>query len=113
MFKKNNQLRSLSLFFHERRLFSHLHNRIKWFQNGSMNITLKNVPQEIYQVMKQEAEECGRSLNTQIIQVLGYEAAEIRHRKDLRKVRKEAERFAASLMPMRDSAPLIRRDRMR
>jgi len=63
--------------------------------------------------MKQEAEECGRSLNTQIIHVLGYEAAEIQHRKDLRKVWKEAEPFAASLMPMADSAPLIRRDRMR
>ncbi len=78
-----------------------------------MNIALKNVPQDIYRAMKQAAEECGRSLNTQIIQVLRCEAAEIRHRKALRKVRKEAEQFAASLAPMGDSAPLIRRDRMR
>ncbi|MGH9584666.1 MAG: hypothetical protein ACRD4O_17230 [Bryobacteraceae bacterium] len=74
---------------------------------------LKNVPQEIYRVIKQEAAERGRSLNTQIIQVLEYEAAEVQRRKGLGKVRKEAERFAASLMPMEDSAPLIRRDRQR
>ena len=78
-----------------------------------MNITLKNVPQEIYRVMKREAEERGRSLNTQIIQVLGCETEEVRRRKHLGKVRREVERFAASLKPMEDSAPLIRRDRQR
>lgn len=78
-----------------------------------MNITLKNVPQDIYRVIKQEADERGRSLNSQIIQVLGCEAAEVRHRRQLRKSRREAERFAASLAPMSDSAALIRRDRER
>lgn len=78
-----------------------------------MNITLNNVPREIYSVMKREAEERGRSLNTQIILVLGYEAAEVQRRRNLRKVRREAERFAESLKPMGESAPLIRRDRQR
>ena len=78
-----------------------------------MNITLKNVPEEIYDAMKQEAQEHGRSLNTQIIQVLGCETAEVRRRKSLTSVREEADRFAASLIPMEESAPLIRSDRER
>jgi hypothetical protein len=41
----------------------------KWFRNGSMNITLKNVPETVYRVIEQSAKEQGRSLNAQIILV--------------------------------------------
>ena len=78
-----------------------------------MNITLKNVPQKTYRAIKREAEEQGRSLNTQIIQVLQYEAAEVQRRKSLGKVRKELDSFAAQLMPLDDSTPLIRQNRQR
>ena len=78
-----------------------------------MNITIKNVPQAIYRVIKREAEEQGRSLNTQIIQVLRTEAEEVQRRRSLGKVRNELEKFSASLAPLEDSAPLIRQDRER
>ena len=78
-----------------------------------MNITVKNVPQAVYRAIKREAEEQGRSLNTQIIQVLRTEAAEVQRRKSLSRVRDELKKFSASLTPLDDSAPLIRQDRER
>ncbi len=90
-----------------------LASRTEWFQNGSMNITLKSVPQAVYRVIKREAREQGRSLNAQIIQTLQNEAAEVERRRALGQVRKQLERFAASLRPLGDSAPLIRQDRQR
>src|SRR5206468_7519996 len=90
-----------------------LREEVKRFQNGSMNITVKNVPESIYRVMKREAKNQRRSLNAQIIEALETEAAEVERRRNLRRVRKELDRFAASLPPLDDSAPLIRRDRQR
>ena len=78
-----------------------------------MNITVKNVPEAVYRTIKQEAEQQGRSLNTQIIQVLQTEATEVQRRRNFRKARNELEKFAASLGPLEDSAPLIREDRER
>ena len=84
-----------------------------WFQNGSMNITLKNVPASVYRVIKQEAKRKRRSLNSEIIHALEAEAAEAERRRQLGKLRKELDKFAASLPPLDDSAPLIREDRER
>ncbi|MBV9227648.1 MAG: Arc family DNA-binding protein [Acidobacteriaceae bacterium] len=78
-----------------------------------MNITVKNLPETVYRVIKQEAEQQGRSLNSQIIQVLQNEAAEVQRRRDFRKARNELDKFAASLPPLDDSTPLIREDRER
>jgi plasmid stability protein len=85
----------------------------KWFQNGSMNITVKNIPDSIYRVMKREAKRKRRSLNAEIIQALETEAAEAERRRQLSNLRKELDRFAASLPPLDDSVPLIRADRER
>jgi hypothetical protein len=85
----------------------------RWFQNGSMNITVKNVPESIYKVMKREAKENKRSLNSEIILALEAEAGEPERRRQLGKLRKELDRFAASLPPLDSSAPLIRADRDR
>jgi hypothetical protein len=78
-----------------------------------MNITVKNVPDSIYRVMKREAKRKRRSLNSQIILALETEAAEAERRLDLTKALKEFEKFAASLPPQDDGAPLIRADRER
>lgn len=78
-----------------------------------MNVTLKNVPQSVYRVMRREAKKQGRSLNAQIIQTLQAEAVEVERRRRLGEVRRELERFAASLPALEDSAPLIRQDRQR
>jgi hypothetical protein len=78
-----------------------------------MNITVKNVPQSVYNVMKREAKKKRRSLNSQIIRALETEAAEMERRRQLGALRKQLDRFAASLPALDDSAPLIRRDRER
>ena len=78
-----------------------------------MNITVKNVPEPVYRVIKREAKRNKRSLNAEIIQALEMEATEVERRRQLSDVRKELERFRAALPPLDDSAPLIRRDRER
>jgi hypothetical protein len=78
-----------------------------------MNITLKNVPQTVYRVIRREAKQQGRSLNAQIIRTLEAEAAEVERRRRLGELRNELERFAASLPAMNDSTLLIRQDRQR
>ena len=78
-----------------------------------MNITVKNIPESIYRVMKREAKRKGRSLNAEIIQALETEAAEAERLRQLSNLRKELDRFAASLPPIDDSAALIREDRER
>lgn len=83
------------------------------FQNGSMNVTVKNLPESIYRVIKREAKRKRRSLNAEIIQALEFEAAEVERRRELNKLRKQLDRFAASLPSFGDSAPLIRQDRER
>ena len=78
-----------------------------------MNVTVKNIPDSIYQVMKREAKKKRRSLNAEIIQALETEAAEAERRRQLGNLRKELDRFTATLPPLDDSVPLIRRDRGR
>jgi plasmid stability protein len=75
-----------------------------------MNLTVKNIPDSIYRVMKREAKRSRRSLNAEIIRALETESAEA-ERRQLIHLRKELDRFAASLPPLEDSAPLIRRGR--
>ena len=78
-----------------------------------MNITVKGIPDSIYRVMKREARKKRRSLNAEIIQALGTEAAEAERRRQLSHLRRELDRFAASLPALDDSALLIRADRER
>ena len=78
-----------------------------------MNITLKNLPEPVYEVIKSEAKRNRRSLNAQIIQTLEKEAAEAARRQKLTGLRKQMDKLAATLPAMDDSTPLIRRDRER
>lgn len=66
-----------------------LQTAIKWFQNRSVNITVKNLPEAVYQVIKREAKRNRRSLNAEIIQTLEMEAAEAERRRQLGNLRKE------------------------
>ncbi len=91
----------------------HLQPATPWFQNGCVNITVKNVPEPVYRTIKREAKRNRRSLNAEIIRALEIEAAEAQRRRQLSNLRKELERFAATLPPLDDSAPLIRQDRER
>jgi hypothetical protein len=63
--------------------------------------------------VKRAAKGQGRSLNAQIIQLLEAEAALLERRKGLPELIKKLDRFAASLPPMEECAPLIRQERQR
>ena len=78
-----------------------------------MDITLKNIPDSVYRVIRREAKRERRSLNAQILHTLEAEAAAVARHERLKSLRKEFDRFAASLPPMDDSTPLIRRERRR
>ena len=78
-----------------------------------MNITVKNLPESVYRVIKREAKKNKRSLNAEIIQTLETEAVQAERRRKLGDLRQELERFRVSLPPLCDSVPLIRRDRQR
>jgi hypothetical protein len=78
-----------------------------------MNITVKNIPDAVYRVIKREAKRKRRSLNAEIIQTLETKAAEAEPRRQLGNLRQELDRFAASLPPLADSVALIRGDRRR
>jgi hypothetical protein len=85
----------------------------KRVQNDPMNITVKNLSESVYRVIKREAKRKRRSLNAEIIQALEMEAAEAERLWQFGDLRKKLEQFAATLPPLDDSAPLIRRDRER
>ncbi len=78
-----------------------------------MNITLKNVPPKVHKALKRAAKAEGRSLNAHIIQKLEMEAAQLERRRKLPQLIRKLNQFAASLPPMDDSAPIIRRERER
>jgi len=78
-----------------------------------MNLTVKNIPEEVCRQLKQEASEKGRSLNAEVIQVLTAAAVEVERRRRMSSSRKGLERFVAKLPPMGSSARLIRADRER
>jgi plasmid stability protein len=78
-----------------------------------MNLTIKNVPKDVYEALKREAAEQGRSLNAEAIQALSMVTDEIERRRKMRETRPALERFVASLPKMPSSVPLIRADRKR
>lgn len=78
-----------------------------------MNLSIKNVPEEVYEQIKQAAVEQRRSRNAQIVHLLATEAAEASRRRRMLDSRKELERFVARLPRMSSSARSIRADRER
>ena len=78
-----------------------------------MNLTLKNIPEDVYESLKQEASARGRSLNKEAILALAAKAEEVDRRRAMRSTRKDLEKFVASLPKMSSSVPLIRADRER
>lgn len=78
-----------------------------------MNVTIKDVPQDIHTELKQAARSKGRSLNGYVISLLRESVEDDRHRRLLRERWEEFERFVQSLPPVSDSTPLIREDRDR
>jgi hypothetical protein len=65
------------------------------------------------EVMKREAKRNRRSLNAQMIHAIEKETAEAERRQRIGGLLEKVERFRASLPPLPDSAPFIRRERDR
>jgi hypothetical protein len=78
-----------------------------------MDLTVKNIPESVYRVIRREAKRNRRSLNSQILHTLEAEAQEAERVRHLKNLRKALDDFAASVGPVDDSTPLIRRDRER
>ncbi len=79
-----------------------------------MNVTIKQVPPKVYEAFKETAEKQGRSLNSQIIEVMTLAVNDFERRKKMRESRAELEQFVASLPHLDDdSTDLIREDRDR
>lgn len=73
----------------------------------TISLTIKKIPVEVYEHLKSKAALQGRSLNSEVIELLSKEAAEAARRKRMRDTRDELEAFVASLPPMESSVPLI------
>ena len=78
-----------------------------------MNLTIKNIPEDVYKTLKEEAARKGRSLNSEVIEALSESAAKDARKEDMRRHWPELLRFVAKQKPAKDSVPLIRADRKR
>ncbi len=75
------------------------------------NLTLKDLPDNVHQALKEAARARGRSLNGYIIDVLTRDVEERARRKRMRETRLALNSFVGSLPHLDDSTVLIREDR--
>jgi plasmid stability protein len=75
------------------------------------NLTIKDLPDEVYDELKVAARSEGRSLNGYIVALLKAIVDEANRRKLMREGRKEFRNFLGTLPVMKDNTPLIREDR--
>ena len=85
----------------------------KRLHNVTVNLTIKNIPEDVHATLKREAARLGQSLNAYVIRLLSDAADEARRRERMRASRPELERFVSSLPRLSSSVPLIREDRKR
>ena len=78
-----------------------------------MNLTIKGLPEEVYERLKKSARSHACSFNAELVQILRDYAAERERIERMRESQDELVDFVASLRPMRDSTRLIRADRRR
>ena len=78
-----------------------------------MNLTIKNVPEKVYDGLKRSAAEHARSLNAEIVRVLADLVDEGERRRRMATSRRELERFVAAMPLLSSSVPLIRAERQR
>jgi len=84
-----------------------------WCHNGTVNLTIKKLPQEVYETLKNVAAERGRSLNAEAIQALSDAAEEAQRREFIANSMEDLRKFRAKLPKLSSSVPLIRADRRR
>jgi plasmid stability protein len=87
-------------------------NRIR-LHNGTVNLTIKNIPEDVCEALKRGAGDRGRSLNAEVIRVLSAAAEEEKRREFIAASHDELRRFKSTLPKLSSSVPLIRADRRR
>ena len=79
------------------------------------NLTVRNIPKDVYAVLRQDAKRHRRSLNAEILAMLADKAAMARRRasavKAMREIDKLREEIAREHPSQPDSVELIREDR--
>jgi plasmid stability protein len=85
----------------------------KWCHNGTVNLTIKNIPEEIHRILKRTAAERGRSLNAQVILGLEEAANDAERRRRMRENHDAMTRRIAKMPKLPSSVSLIREDRDR
>jgi plasmid stability protein len=78
-----------------------------------VNLTLKNLPDDVCDVLKRSAAKQGRSLNAEAIRVLSEAAEDERRREFIASSHGDLRKFRATLPRLSSSVPLIREDRRR
>ncbi len=76
-----------------------------------MNLTLKNIPEDVCKGLKRSAAKRGRSLNAEAIRVLAAAVEEERKRDFIASSFDDLMRFRKTLPRLSSSVPLIREDR--
>lgn len=79
--------------------------------DGTVNLTIKDLPDRTGRILKRRAAAHERSLNREIISILSEAAAESERRQEMRASRSALDRFRESLPPMSSSIPLIGAER--
>ena len=77
------------------------------------NMTIKDIPDEVYKEVRELASNQGRSMNRYVIELLEDKAEESARRRRMRQSREAFRKFRDSLPFMGDSTALIREDRER
>jgi plasmid stability protein len=78
-----------------------------------VNLTIKNIPDDLHQALKQIAAARGRSLNSVVVQALSEAATEADRRRSMRETRAALERLVAKMPKLPSSVRLIREERER
>jgi len=78
-----------------------------------VNLTIKNLPEDVCKALKQSAAKQGRSLNAEAIRVLSNAAEEARRRDFIASSHAQLRRLRATLPKLSSSVPFIREDRRR
>ena len=83
-----------------------------WCHNGTVNLTIKNITEDVHKTLKRAASARGRSLNSEVLRLL-QERAELEDRRErIRSTWDDFLKFRASMPKLRTStARLIREDR--
>jgi plasmid stability protein len=81
--------------------------------NGTVNLTIKNIPDEVHKTLKRVAAARGRSLNSEVIRLLQEGAEQENRREHIRTTWDDFLKFRASMPKLRKGTitKLIREDR--